>query len=200
MQYWKTAFLTLLIFGLGGVAGGLVTAQVIKRKIEVVRQTTPGPDVVAPEWIPQTVQVMRRQLNLRPDQVERARDIMLSSQREIVRQREEFRLHSRNAIARADDAIYEILSDEQKPLFEEFKQRRAAKWKQRLQNDLPVRPLDRPDMRRDGPPFGPNRPQGDFRQPGSPPPGQRPQQPQNPPSQQPVPTPANPPGQPPSPP
>ena len=55
MQHWKTAFLTLLIFGLGGVAGGMVTAEIIKRKIEVVRQTTPGPEVVAPDWIPQTV-------------------------------------------------------------------------------------------------------------------------------------------------
>lgn len=174
MQHWKTAFLTLVIFGLGGVGGGLVTAQIIKRKIEVVNQSTPGPEVIRPEWIPQTVQVMRRQLNLTPEQVEQVRDIMIPAQREMVRQREEFRLRTRNAMARADEAVFQLLTEEQKPLFEEFKKNRALRMKQRFPNGQPPRPGDRPEPRRENPPFGPNRPQGEFRQPVPPPGNQTP--------------------------
>src|SRR5687767_11685093 len=98
MHYWKTAFLTLVIFGLGGVAGGLITAQVIKGKIEHVRVSTPGREIVGPEWIGKNLGVMQRQLNLTPDQVRHVREIMMRSQREIVLARDEFRLRSRNVI------------------------------------------------------------------------------------------------------
>ncbi|HEX2746442.1 MAG TPA: hypothetical protein VHM91_00475, partial [Verrucomicrobiales bacterium] len=142
----------------------------IKRKIEVVRQTTPGPEVVAPDWIPQTVQVMRRQVKLTPEQMDRVREIMKEAQREIVHQREEFRLHSRRAMEHADDAIHQLLTPEQKPLFEEFKRNRANNIRQRLQNGLPPRPADRPDLRRENAPFGPNRQPGNAQQPFSLPP------------------------------
>ncbi len=45
MHYWKTALLTLVIFALGGVAGGLVTAKIIHGKIERVEITHIGPQL-----------------------------------------------------------------------------------------------------------------------------------------------------------
>lgn len=156
MHYWKTALLTLLIFGLGGVAGGLITAQVIKGRIEHVRLTTPGPEVAGLDWIPQMLPAMRHQLNLTPEQVEKVRNIMFRTQKEIQRAREEWRLKSRNAIARSDEAIVEILSDEQKSRFEEFKRKRRSMFQQRGQNGPPLRPGDRMDMRRENlPPLPP---------------------------------------------
>ena len=87
MHYWKTAFLTLLIFGLGGVAGSLITAQVIKGKIERVQISTLGPETARPEFIPQYLGALQRQMNLTPDQVQRIREILMRSQRETARAR-----------------------------------------------------------------------------------------------------------------
>jgi|GEM_PF-670447 len=155
MHYWKTAFLTLLIFGLGGVAGGLITAQVIKGKIERVQISTLGPETARPEFIPQYLGALQRQMNLTPDQVQRIREIMMRSQRETARAREEFRLRSRSIIERADQAIMEILTDEQKTQFEEFRKKRRTMFQnqQRPQNGLPpLRQGDRPgDRMGDGP-------------------------------------------------
>ena len=173
MQHWKTAFLTLLIFGLGGVAGGLITAQVIRGKIEHVKLTTPGREVIGPEWIPQHLGAMQRQVNLTPEQVEKVREIMSRTQREIVRAREDVRLRSRDAMERADQAIMEILTGEQKSQFLEFKKWRRAMFQnqQRPPNGMPPpRPGDRLG---DGPGGRPgNRPLD------RPPPGRPPQAPQ----------------------
>jgi Spy/CpxP family protein refolding chaperone len=181
VQHWKTAFLTLVIFGLGGVAGGMITARVIKSRIEQVKVTTPGGGVTGDAFVPNMLGVMQRQLNLTPEQTENVREIMLRTQREIVRSREEQRLKSRNIMERSDAAVMAILTDEQKAKYGEVKNRRAAILRPRPPNGLPPpRPGDRPG---DPPRHPPHRPPPPNHPPEPPPPGSPPPaQPLSPPS------------------
>lgn len=147
MHHWKTAFLTLLIFGLGGLAGGLVTARVIKAKIEAAKQAPTPQEAAAPDWIPQTLGIMERHLDLSPSQVQKAREIMIRTQQDILRSRDEWRQSSRSALARADEAVRNVLRDDQRTRFEEFKKKRRAFLQQRAQNPASGRPLERLEER-----------------------------------------------------
>ena len=170
MHYWKTAFLTLVIFGLGGIAGGLITAKIIRGKIEYVEKTHPGPEIAHGEWIPQSIGVMERMVKLQPEQVQRIRVIMRKAQQEslraravwqdkaaelneqngpeIRRLREEWQIKTRRGVEAADNAIRELLTEEQKPLFEEFIKMRRGMIQNRLRNGgLPPRAGERPGDR-----------------------------------------------------
>lgn len=147
MYSWKTALITLVIFGLGGLAGSLITARVIKNKIEQVQTTFAPPDIVSPDYPARVVQVMEAQLQLSPEQVKRARVIVRQAQqevqrlngewqqkvadldlnsRELVAARQEWRLKSRQVFIRADQSILDILRQDQYKLFEEYVKRRRA--------------------------------------------------------------------------
>ena len=173
MHYWKTALLTLMIFALGGVAGGLVTAKIIHGKIERVETTRIGPQVMNGDWILKNIGVMEHMVKLTPDQVQKIRGIMRQAQQEVFRAREEWQekasglseqngpevrrareesqLKSRRAVVKTDNTIRELLTEEQKPLFEEFIKKRRSMIQNRAQNGalLPrpgERPLDRPPL------------------------------------------------------
>ena len=168
MHYWKTAILTLVIFGLGGVAGGLITAKLIHARIEHVETTRIGPQMLGGN-IPQIIGVMERMLKLRPEQVQEIRGILRQAQQEtltaraewqekvaalseehsgeIMRAGEEWRILSRRIVERADIATRELLTAEQKPLFEEFLKKRRNMLQNRMQNGgQPMRPGDRPPL------------------------------------------------------
>jgi len=149
MHHWKTAILTLVIFGLGSIAGGLVTARVIRAKIEAVKQTQAGPESTMPDWIPQSIALMERHLNLSPAQAKDIRDTMLRAQKEILHAREDWRLTSRGAMARADDAVLALLNPEQKEKFGDYKKKRRQLLQQRLQGSTPARPGERLDQLRE---------------------------------------------------
>ena len=85
MHYWKTALLTLVIFALGGLAGSLVTAHVIKSRIEKVEATQPIAGIEQGDFVPRMMHIMEKQLNLQQAQTGRARDIMKRAQQEILR-------------------------------------------------------------------------------------------------------------------
>lgn len=169
MQHWKTAFLTLVIFGLGGVAGALITANIIHGKIERVETTRIGPEFMGGNMIPQTIGVMERMLELKPEQVKKIRDIMRQAQQESLRARaewqdkvaglseehsqeikraaEEWHIRSRRIVERADEATREVLTAGQKPLFEEFLKKRRNMLQNRMQNGgQSPRPGDRPPL------------------------------------------------------
>src|SRR5687767_2690519 len=170
MHYWKTALLTLVIFGLGGVAGALVTAKIIHGKIERVETTRTGPQqFMGGNTIPQVIGVMERMVKLRPDQILKVRGIMRQAQQETLRARaewqdkvaalteenapeirragEEWRIRSRRIVERSDDAIRELLTAEQKPLFDEFLKKRRSMFQNRMQNGgMPPRPGERPPL------------------------------------------------------
>ena len=149
MHYWKTALLTLIIFGLGGIAGSLITARVIRTKIEAVKHTQAGPEAVAPEWIPQNLGAMERHVNLAGEQVSSIRETLTGAQKEILRARDEYRINSRKVLARADEAILALLKPEQREKFEEFKKKRRGMIQQRLQNGLFPRAGERLDQFRE---------------------------------------------------
>lgn len=166
MHYWKTAFLTLVIFGLGGVAGSLVTAKVIHGKIERVEETHIGTQLMGGDWIAQNIGVMERMVKLMPEQVQKIRNIMRQAQQEALRARgewqekaaglseqngleirrlrEEWMLRTRRSVERADKEIRELLKEDQKPLFDEYLRKRRNLLQNRVQNGgLPPRPGDR---------------------------------------------------------
>lgn len=178
MHSWKTALITLVIFGLGGLAGTLITARVIKSKIERVEVTRPVPGMFEGEWIPQTIRVMEKQLHLSPEQTGRIRGIMLRAQQEtfrlrvewqqnaaghedpnspeLLRARNEWRITSRKVIARSDEEVAALLAKEQLPLFEEFKRKRGSLMQNRPNGGPPRQgkpPGDRPLIER--PPLPP---------------------------------------------
>ncbi len=167
MQYWKTAILTLGIFGLGGVAGSLVTAKVIHGKIERVEATHIGPQLMGGDWIAQNLGAMERMVKLTPEQVQKVRGIMRQAQQEALRARgewqekaaglseqngpeirrlrEEAMLRTRRSVERADGEIRELLKEDQKPLFDEYLRKRRNLLQNRVQNGgPPPRPGDRP--------------------------------------------------------
>ncbi len=169
MHHWKTAFLTLVIFGLGGIAGGLLTAKIIRGKIEYVEKTRAGPEIAHGEWILQSIGVMEHMVKLQPEQVQKVRSIMRKAQQEslrarsvwqekaaeltgqngpeIRRLREEWQIKTRRGVEAADNAIRELLTEEQKPLFEEFIKKRRGVIQNRLRNGgPPPRPGDRPPL------------------------------------------------------
>ena len=165
MHYWKTALLTLVIFALGGLAGSLVTAHVIKSRIEKVEATQPIAGIEQGDFVPRMMHIMEKQLNLQPAQIGRARDVMKRAQQEILRlngdwrqkaselqplspellvSRNEWRLKSRDIITKSDAAIRGLLSPEQFPLFEEFlRKRRALFMPNRPDGGPPSRPGER---------------------------------------------------------
>ena len=134
--------ITLGIFGLGGLAGSLITARVIKSKIEQVQTITAATTDWRDEGFPtRMVHEMEVRVKLSPDQVKQVRSILRRSQQEILRlngewqqklaelepgsgallaARGEWRMKSRRAIVRSDESVREILTREQHPLFEEF--------------------------------------------------------------------------------
>ncbi len=159
MQYWKTAVITLVIFGLGGVAGSLVTAKVIHGKIERVETSQVGPQLMGGDWIAQNIGVMERMVKLMPEQVQKVRGIMRQAQQEalrvrgewhekaaglseqngpeIRRLREESMLRTRRSVESADGQIRELLKEDQKPLFDEFLKKRRSLFQNRVQNGGP---------------------------------------------------------------
>lgn len=169
MHYWKTALLTLVIFGLGGLAGSLITAHVIKFRIEKVEATQPIAGFEQGDFIPRMMHVMEKQLNLQPAQIGRARDIMKRAQQEILRlngdwrqkaselpplspellsARNEWRLKCRDVIKKSDEAIRGLLLPEQFSLFEEFlRKRRTLFTPNRPVNGQPPRLGDRLPLR-----------------------------------------------------
>ena len=171
MHYWKTALFTLLIFALGGLAGSLITAQVIKTRIERVEVTRPLPGMHDEEFVPLMMRVMEKQLQLTAEQTTKARDIMRQAQRDMMRlngewrlkaaelepgspallvARNEWRIRSRKAMAASDDAIRGLLTPAQLPSFEEYLHKRRTLMQERPGN-APLRPADRPPL----PPRGP---------------------------------------------
>ena len=152
----KAILLTLSLFGLGGVAGGLMTARVIKARIEDAKAQPTSNDFIAADWIPASVMAMERQVNLTPEQAQRVREIMKHSQQEILRDRDDWRRRSRESIVRADRAIMELLNGPQKEQFEEFKKKRKALFMARQQNGGPMRPGERlQEFMENRPPFRP---------------------------------------------
>lgn len=159
MHSWKTALITLAIFALGGLAGSLITAQVIKGKIERVDGTRPTADMYEGPWPAMMVRAMEKQLQLTPEQSARVRDIMRRTQQEIIRLRSEWqqntarhedpgspepirlrdrwRLETRRTVLRSDEQIAALLTSEQLPGFEEFKRQRSKAPFLRGQNNPP---------------------------------------------------------------
>src|SRR5262245_22820361 len=92
MNSWKTVLITLAIFGLGGLAGSLITAQVIKTKVEQVQATTPPPQIYEGDFLPRMAHVMEIQLKLTPEQVQAARAILRQAQQNLRKLNEEWQL------------------------------------------------------------------------------------------------------------
>lgn len=156
MHSWKTALITLAIFALGGMAGSLITAQVIKGKIERVEVTRPTPDIYEGPWPAMMVRAMEKQVQLTPEQSAKVRDIMRHTQQEVIRLRTEWqqntarhedpgspeplrlrdrwRLETRRTVMRSDEQIAALLTSEQVPRFEEFKRQRIKLQFNRGQN------------------------------------------------------------------
>jgi hypothetical protein len=163
MYSWKAALMTLVIFGLGGLAGSLITAQVIKTKIEQVKTSAVFPDVHDGDFPARMAHVMEVQVKLTPEQVKRVRSILRDTQlevnrlngewqqrvvdlepgsKELIAARNEWRLKSRRVFVRMDDTVRGLLTVEQRPLFEEFIRKRRALFQQN-RGGPPPRPGDR---------------------------------------------------------
>jgi Spy/CpxP family protein refolding chaperone len=139
MHTWKTALLTLLIFGLGAVAGGLVTSKLAHARIEKGRSQTTTRTVPLPpyeaEWNEAQLDVMQRQVGFSPDQRRQVADIFSKAQRELQSAREDWKNRMRELLQRSDRALLGLLTPEQRPRFEEFRQKRRQYLQQRRQNN-----------------------------------------------------------------
>lgn len=127
MHTWKTAILTLLIFGLGSLAGSLVTSRVIHARIQkdgVKPQQTAAMPPLEAEWNAAQVEVMQRQVNLTPAQRREVVEIFSKAQREVQTMREDWKSRIRELLQGADRKVLEQLTPEQRVKFEEFRQKR----------------------------------------------------------------------------
>ena len=143
MHIWKTVILTLLIFGLGSVAGGLVTSRILHARIQkdgLVKtpSSTPAPPPLEAEWNAAQIEVMQRQVNLPPGQRRQVVDIFGKAQVQVQSMREDWKSRIREILQQADRTVLELLSPEQRVKFEGFRQKRHQFW-QRRQQGGPVR-------------------------------------------------------------
>ena len=140
MQNWKTAVLTLAIFGLGALAGTLVTAQIIRGRLAVVRQVTPAPPAENQEWAAKMTDNLRKQVDLSPDQSREVSTILARTHEDIQRLREKLRKDLRQRMIESDRAIERQLADPQRKRWEEIRRRRR--------NDQPQQPRPQPNNNR----------------------------------------------------
>jgi hypothetical protein len=136
MQNWKTAVLTLAIFGLGALAGTLVTAQIIRGRLAVVRQVTPAPPGENQEWAAKMTDNLRKQVDLSPDQSREVSAILARTHEDIQRLREKLRKDLRQRMIESDRAVERQLADPQRKRWEEIRRRRRK--------DQPQQPRPQP--------------------------------------------------------
>lgn len=138
MKTLKTAIITLLIFGLGSVAGGLVNSKVTHARIEKEGLPRPPAPAALPEaeWNAAQVEVMQRQLQLSPEQRGRIVEIFKRTQGDAQAMREEWKTRMRDMLQHADRSVVEVLSPEQRGKFEEFRQKRRQFLQRRQQGPI----------------------------------------------------------------
>lgn len=128
MQNWKTAVLTLAIFGLGALAGSLVSAQIIRGRLAGAKAVTPAPPTDQPEWPAKMADSMRKQLDLNPEQSRAVAAILRQTHEDIQRMRERWRKDLRQRMIESDRALESQLKTEQRKRWDEFRKRRRSEF------------------------------------------------------------------------
>jgi len=145
VKVWKVIVVALVIFLAGGVAGGAM-ARLAQRRAPAARAPQGSP-----HWAAQRVELLRqmqRDLQLSPDQREKARQILEES-------RERLNRDWRQENQRVREELRRVLSPEQLAQWQEAQRARANR-----RSDAPSRDDRRDDRRRFDPrrPHAPNAP------------------------------------------
>ena len=129
MQNWKTAFLTLVIFALGSLAGTLVTARILKERMEQHAGTIEQP--IVPDvpfqqsknpWPTRTLEGMARMIKPTTEQRVKIGKIL----HDVHEGNRKLRDDMQNLATQADREILEILTPEQKPEYEKYLNKRKS--------------------------------------------------------------------------
>ncbi len=124
MKNWKAIIGIIGIFMLGMMAGGILTAKIIQKKVREV--ILGGPEAVANMIVPQ----MSRQLGLEAKQREQLRVIVLDTQKEMKAVRKQAQPQIMEVLDRAEGKIRIILKPEQLKAFDQLVVQGKAKWGQ----------------------------------------------------------------------
>lgn len=122
MKNWKLLAVLVLVFVLGTVAGGLLTARVIQTRIKHV--LAGGPDAV-------TKAIVRRMSwQLRLDDTQRARlfAVVGNAQKEVHAVRQTVQPQVREIIQRAEAEVRGLLRPDQIPKFDKLTAEQKARW------------------------------------------------------------------------
>ena len=124
MKNWKAIIGIIGIFMLGMMAGGILTAKIIQKKVREV--ILGGPEAVANVIVPQ----MSRQLGLDSQQREQLRVIVLDTQKEMKAVRKQVQPQIMEVLNRAEVKIRVLLKPDQLKAFDQLVVQGKAKWGQ----------------------------------------------------------------------
>ncbi len=140
-MHWKPALITLLIFGLGAVAGGLVATTVVHRRVEQVRMQTLPANVTADREFPRRIGVfIEKEMKLSADQRSGVKTMIENYARDQESLRQDLRRRSSALFTDFEKRLNKILTDEQQKNYRSLSRRRQ----QFLQQFRKPRPSEKP--------------------------------------------------------
>ncbi len=123
MQNWKTIVGVAGVFVLGMIAGGLVTARALQKRVP--RPLPPGSPLVA-DWV---VRRLDWQLGLDREQRRQILAIMQETQRELQKTQAQIRPQMDKVFAESNQKIRAVLRPDQQEKYDQIVAERRARWR-----------------------------------------------------------------------
>ncbi len=123
MQNWKTIVGVVGVFVLGMIAGGLVTARVLQKRVP--RPWPPGSPVVV-DWV---VRRLDWQLGLDREQRQQILAIMQETQRALQKTQAQIRPQMDKIFAESNQKVRAVLRPDQQEKYDRIVAERRARWR-----------------------------------------------------------------------